>query len=215
MGAPKPKRLTDPGRFFLEPVQVRHRQYEALRAYFVEHRPSAEVARAFGYTSPSGRGWVRAGRSTGKRARSCVCVPPCGLTCHEDRHTPRDWQEVTRKMKNAIAALWFGAASLFGSVAIASPCTGDFELSTGPFRFNVHLDYHAGGVAGYMAQTAGTSWHNPLAYIHGHCDGNDLWFNRPITTGTQVYRARAVDGGWSGVLETPGFPVGHFTMTPR
>jgi len=53
MGAPK--RLPDPARFFLEPVQVRHRQYEALRAYFVEHRPSAEVARAFGYTPASFR----------------------------------------------------------------------------------------------------------------------------------------------------------------
>jgi hypothetical protein len=53
MGAPK--RFTDPARFFLEPVQVRHRQYEALRAYFVEHRPSADVARAFGYTSASFR----------------------------------------------------------------------------------------------------------------------------------------------------------------
>jgi hypothetical protein len=53
MGAPK--LLTDPARFFLEPVQVRHRQYEALRAYFVEHRPSADVARAFGYTAASFR----------------------------------------------------------------------------------------------------------------------------------------------------------------
>jgi hypothetical protein len=53
MGAPK--HLTDPARFFLEPVQARHRQYEALRAYFVEHRPSAEVARAFGYTPASFR----------------------------------------------------------------------------------------------------------------------------------------------------------------
>ncbi|WP_437818356.1 hypothetical protein [Sorangium sp. So ce1078] len=33
--------------------QARHRQYEALRAYFVEHRASAEVARAFGYDLPS------------------------------------------------------------------------------------------------------------------------------------------------------------------
>ena len=48
MGAPK--HLTDPARFFLEPIQARHRQYEALRAYFVEHRPSADAARAFGYT---------------------------------------------------------------------------------------------------------------------------------------------------------------------
>lgn len=53
MGAPK--HLRDPARFFLEPVQARHRQYEALRAYFVEHRPSAEVARAFGYTPASFR----------------------------------------------------------------------------------------------------------------------------------------------------------------
>jgi hypothetical protein len=53
MGAPK--HLTDPARFFLEPVQARHRQYEALRAYFVEHRQSADVARAFGYTPASFR----------------------------------------------------------------------------------------------------------------------------------------------------------------
>ena len=42
--------LTDPAHFFLTPEQTRHRQYEALRAYFVEHQPSVEVARAFGYT---------------------------------------------------------------------------------------------------------------------------------------------------------------------
>lgn len=37
-------------RFFLEPRQPRQRQYEALRAYFVEGRPAKEVARAFGYS---------------------------------------------------------------------------------------------------------------------------------------------------------------------
>jgi hypothetical protein len=37
-------------RFFLEPRQPRQRQYEALRAYFVEGRPGKDVARAFGYT---------------------------------------------------------------------------------------------------------------------------------------------------------------------
>lgn len=36
--------------FFLEPRQPRQRQYEALRAYFVEGRPAPEVARAFGYS---------------------------------------------------------------------------------------------------------------------------------------------------------------------
>ena len=45
-----PKPLTDPGQFFLEPAQPRHRQYEALRAYFADGMPSAEAARRFGYT---------------------------------------------------------------------------------------------------------------------------------------------------------------------
>jgi len=36
--------------FFLEPREPRQRQYEALRAYFVEGRPSQAVARAFGYS---------------------------------------------------------------------------------------------------------------------------------------------------------------------
>ena len=35
--------------FFLRPTQTRHRRYEALRAYFFDHRPLPEIARAFGY----------------------------------------------------------------------------------------------------------------------------------------------------------------------
>ena len=46
-------KLLDPRRFFLEPSSPKQRQYEALRAYFVEQRPSAEVARAFGYSPGS------------------------------------------------------------------------------------------------------------------------------------------------------------------
>lgn len=46
----KPFNLTNPQTFFLQPALPRHRQYEALRAYFVEGRPSQEVARAFGYS---------------------------------------------------------------------------------------------------------------------------------------------------------------------
>ena len=42
--------LTDPQAFFLEPALPKHRQYEALRAYFVEGRSSQEAARAFGYS---------------------------------------------------------------------------------------------------------------------------------------------------------------------
>jgi hypothetical protein len=42
--------LTDPSRFFLEPGSPRHRQYEALRAFFIEGLSSAAAARAFGYS---------------------------------------------------------------------------------------------------------------------------------------------------------------------
>jgi hypothetical protein len=45
-----PKDLSACRRFFLEPQPPRQRQYEALRAYFVEARPSAEAAQAFGYS---------------------------------------------------------------------------------------------------------------------------------------------------------------------
>jgi hypothetical protein len=45
-----PLNLSACQRFFLEPRQPRQRQYEALRAYFVEGRPAPEVARAFGYS---------------------------------------------------------------------------------------------------------------------------------------------------------------------
>src|SRR5437867_3815618 len=58
--------LTDFARFFLEPSNTTHRQYEALRAYFVEHLPSAEAARRFGYTPGSFR-----------------------VLCHEFRRNPR------------------------------------------------------------------------------------------------------------------------------
>lgn len=60
-----PKTLTECQRFFLEPELSKHRHYEALRAYFVEQRPSHEVARAFGYTPGSFR-----------------------VLCHQFRHTP-------------------------------------------------------------------------------------------------------------------------------
>ena len=37
-------------RFFLEPRQTFQRQYEALRAIFVDHEPIEHVAGRFGYT---------------------------------------------------------------------------------------------------------------------------------------------------------------------
>jgi Transposase DDE domain len=49
------KALTELERVFLEPTDPTHRQYEALRAYFVEGLPSQEVAKRLGYTPGSFR----------------------------------------------------------------------------------------------------------------------------------------------------------------
>lgn len=51
--------------FFLGPETPRHRQYEALRAYFVEGLPTAAVARRFGYSAGAFR-----------------------VLCHQFRHDP-------------------------------------------------------------------------------------------------------------------------------
>ena len=58
-------RLTDPARFFRVPASPRQRQYEALRAYFIEHRPSSQAARSFGYSPGAFR-----------------------VLCHQFRHDP-------------------------------------------------------------------------------------------------------------------------------
>ena len=42
-------------RFFLHPTNARQRQYEALRAYFVERRPCRDIAHQFGYSPGSFR----------------------------------------------------------------------------------------------------------------------------------------------------------------
>jgi len=45
-----PNSLSTCKRFFLHPTSAKQRQYEALRAYYVDERPAAEVARDFGYS---------------------------------------------------------------------------------------------------------------------------------------------------------------------
>ncbi len=45
-----PYEITKTCRFFTEPASPRQRQYEALRAFFLERVPSAEAARRFGYS---------------------------------------------------------------------------------------------------------------------------------------------------------------------
>lgn len=48
IGAPKDLSLCR--RFFREPILPKHRQYEALRAYFIDSLPAKEVAKSFGYS---------------------------------------------------------------------------------------------------------------------------------------------------------------------
>jgi hypothetical protein len=61
-------KITDLAPRFLAPSNATHRQYEALRAYFVERQASAEVARRFGYTPGSFRVLCHAFRRDPDRA---------------------------------------------------------------------------------------------------------------------------------------------------
>jgi hypothetical protein len=64
--SPRNALTDDPeARFFLAPETSQRRQYEALRAYFVEKQPSQEVAHRFGYTPGAFR-----------------------VLCHQFRHDP-------------------------------------------------------------------------------------------------------------------------------
>ena len=67
------EKLTELAHFFLEPQNATHRQYEALRAYFVEGLPSNEAARRFGYTPGSFRVLCTEFRKQPQRA---FFVPP-------------------------------------------------------------------------------------------------------------------------------------------
>jgi hypothetical protein len=68
ISAPHELTTSAEARFFLAPEATLQRQYEALRAYFVERSPSGEVARRFGYTPGAFR-----------------------VLCHQFRHDP-DWR---------------------------------------------------------------------------------------------------------------------------
>jgi Transposase DDE domain len=59
-------KLTDLARVFLQPSSPTHRQYEALRAFFVEHLPAQQAAQRFGYSYGSFR-----------------------VLCHQFRHNPQ------------------------------------------------------------------------------------------------------------------------------
>lgn len=68
----------DPAQAFLVPQDSTHRQYEALRAYFVERLSGPEVARRFGYTLGSFRQLVHQFREAPQR-RFFAEPPPRGV----------------------------------------------------------------------------------------------------------------------------------------
>jgi hypothetical protein len=63
--------------FFVAPEKPLHRQYEALRAFFLEGQPSHEVARRFDYTPGSFR-----------------------VLCHEFRHNPEKRNSFSQEVKH-------------------------------------------------------------------------------------------------------------------
>jgi len=78
----KHKQLTDPAQAFLQPANATHRQYEALRAYFVDKLPSKEAARRFGYSEGSFR--VLAHHFRQNPSRPFFLPPPKG-----PQHAPK------------------------------------------------------------------------------------------------------------------------------
>jgi hypothetical protein len=70
------KEITDLARYFLRPSNPTHRQYESLRAYFVDALPSHEVAQRFGYTPGSFR--VLCHQFRAQPDRSFFLPPPKG-----------------------------------------------------------------------------------------------------------------------------------------
>ena len=111
----EPKELTDLSRVFLEPANSTHRQYEALRAFFVDRLPSAEVAALFGYSPGSFRVLVhqfrsqpdrdffapasRQGRPPGKRKQTrqqVIALRKQNLSVHDiSRALARDGQTLS------------------------------------------------------------------------------------------------------------------------
>ena len=95
-------------RRFLEPSNSTHRQYEALRAFFVDGLPSAEAAARFGYTPASFRVLVHQfrnqpdrdffvptaarGRPPGQAADGCVTrSSPCASRTSPSTTSAAPW----------------------------------------------------------------------------------------------------------------------------
>src|ERR1700686_1995467 len=92
--------LTPLGKRFLQPSNATHRQYEALRAYFVERLPGREVAARFGYTYPSFRALVHQFRKDSNR--SFFLSPAKGPHTAPKKQAVRDRAIALRKQNLSI-----------------------------------------------------------------------------------------------------------------
>jgi len=81
----KHKTLTDPVQAFLQPANATHRQYEALRAFFVDKLPSKEAAGRFGYSAGSFRVLVHHFRQNPSRP---FFLPPAKGPQHAPKSDP-------------------------------------------------------------------------------------------------------------------------------
>jgi len=93
-------KITDLAAVFLQPANSTHRQYEALRAYFVEGLRSAEVARRFGYSAGSFRVLCHQFRQNPQRA---FFLPPSkGPSVAPKRERVREQVVGLRKQNRSI-----------------------------------------------------------------------------------------------------------------
>jgi hypothetical protein len=96
----QPNSLTVCRRFFREPRSPRQRQYEALRAYFVENRPSQEVARDYGYSPGAFR--VLCHHFRRDRDPVFFVTPQKGPGTQPKKSVAREWAITLRKQNHSV-----------------------------------------------------------------------------------------------------------------
>lgn len=79
--------------FFLQPSHMLHRRYEALRAYFVDHRPLPDVARQYGYSYGTLRNLLTEFRQQYRTGQ----VPPFSPLPNVDDHMPTPPPHTTQR----------------------------------------------------------------------------------------------------------------------
>jgi hypothetical protein len=95
-----PKDLTACRRFFQRPTHPRQRMYEALRAYFLDARPSQEVARTFGYSPGSFR--VLCHQFRRDPAPQFFASPPLGPQTQPKKSKARELVVALRKQNHSV-----------------------------------------------------------------------------------------------------------------